>query len=343
MPPRRLWLAVTIVLAAALAVWGAARSVEAQRVRSELDKAKQELAAGLYPKAWRRLTELARSHPADGEIAYQLGRCERFRGRNSAALEAWERVSPGTTFFTKAVAERAILAIDLGQYTRAEEILQASLLRAPRLDRNELLTVLETLYRMEGRIDEARQAVLDQWAHSDSPASLVKDLYWLDTTYLPLEKMRTILEKAAADDDRVWLGRANLAIRTGRFDEAATWLGDCLKRRPDDPGIWRARLELARATADLGAAWQALDHLGAGGVSPEESLRLRSWIAARLDDASAEQKALLELSELVPGDTAALDRLAEFAVRAGALGDAARLRRRAAELGAVKDRYRTLM
>ena len=48
----------------------------------------------------------------------------------------------------------------------------------------------------------------------------------------------------APDDDRVWLGRANLAIRTGAYDEAKRWLDACLKRRPEDVPVWRAPAEL---------------------------------------------------------------------------------------------------
>src|SRR4029077_14049876 len=141
---------------------------------------------------------------------------------------------------------------------------------------------------------------------------VVKELYGLDTSYLPLELTRIVLEKAAVDDDRVWLGRASLAIKTGRFDEAARWLAACSERRPHDLTVWRARLDLARATSDWEGAWRALDHLPADGVSPVESLRLRAWLAARLGDAAVERASLAAVLEQEPGDTAALDRLAEL-------------------------------
>ena len=40
----------------------------------------------------------------------------------------------------------------------------------------------------------------------------------------PIENVRAYLDQAsklAPDDDRVWLGRANLAIRTGNYDDAS--------------------------------------------------------------------------------------------------------------------------
>jgi hypothetical protein len=276
-------------------------------------------------------------------VAYQLGLCERHRGRHAAALAAWERVPPGTLFAVQADIERARLTIDLGQLTRAEEIIPAALPRAAGTERQELLRLLEQLYRLEGRTDDARRVVLASWATADSAAAVVKEFYRLDTADLSLELTRGFLEKAAADDDRVWLGRANLALRTGRFDEAARWLDACGERRPADPLVWRSRLELARATGDSEGAWRALDHLTADGVSPVELLRLRAWLAARLGDAPAERAALSALVEQEPGDIAALDRLAELAAEVGAVQEVTRLRSKMAGIRAVKERYRILI
>ena len=67
----------------------------------------------------------------------------------------------------------------------------------------------------------------------------------------PVETVRACLDQAARlapDDDRVWLGRANLAIRTGAYDEAERWLDACQQRRPDDVPVWRARLSWGIAT-----------------------------------------------------------------------------------------------
>jgi hypothetical protein len=65
------------------------------------------------------------------------------------------------------------------------------------------------------------------------------------------ELVRDFLERArgqAPDDDRIWLGKANLAIRQGFFDEAARWLDACLRRRPEDVPVRWARLDWAMAT-----------------------------------------------------------------------------------------------
>jgi hypothetical protein len=65
---------------------------------------------------------------------------------------------------------------------------------------------------------------------------------WLvdDGSASTLDAVERRLDEAgreAPDDDRVWLGRACLAIRKERLDEADEWLKKCLARRPDDPVV----------------------------------------------------------------------------------------------------------
>jgi enediyne biosynthesis protein E4 len=151
---RRLRLGTVFALVAGVAVWGGLRAIEARRFRATLDQAKQEMAAGLYTKAWKRLTGIPPDRDGDGEVAYRLGLCELHRGRHAAALAAWERVAQGTPYAARADVERVRLTIDLGQLTRAEAIGQAALRRAARPERNELLRLLERLY-MPRFADEA--------------------------------------------------------------------------------------------------------------------------------------------------------------------------------------------
>src|SRR5262249_18389256 len=70
---------------------------------------------------------------------------------------------------------------------------------------------------------------------------------------------------------------------------------------------------------------------------------LRAWLAVLSGDAAAERAALTALAEHEPGQTAAVDRLAQLAAEAGALEEGAGLRSRAAEIGALKERYRILI
>ena len=92
---RRKWAAYGIGLGGLVlvglvccAVW----AWEFRRWRSALEQAKRDLAEGRYAMARKELVELAAHWSADGEVAYELGRCEQARGRTEAAVAAWARV-----------------------------------------------------------------------------------------------------------------------------------------------------------------------------------------------------------------------------------------------------------
>ena len=63
---------------------------------------------------------------------------------------------------------------------------------------------------------------------------MLRKLYVLDHSTFPVDHVRKTLQNADPDDDRVWLGKANLAAWSGQFDEASHWLERCAERRPDD-------------------------------------------------------------------------------------------------------------
>ncbi len=343
---KRLWLTSILVLGAmamGLAAWGVTRVLAAREFRSTLNQVKREIAAGQYGAARARLIWLSPSRDGSGEVDYQLGICELNRGRFDEARAAWERVPPEGSFGARAALERAMLAMSSGQLTRAEEILTAARRPATGADAPTLLRGLQLVYHIEGRIDEVRRAIVESWADSESPAEVVKQLARLDEAPLPLEMIRRVLEKGAQDDDRVWLARANLAIRTGQFERAAEWLAECVRRRPGDAATWRARLELAQATGDLDGAWRALEHFSALVGSPTEWLHLRAWLASHAGNSAAERAALSGLVELEPGDTAALDRLAALASADQGDQEVSRLRRQKAQMLAAQARYRALL
>ena len=102
-------------------------------------------------------------------------------------------------------------------------------------------------------------------------------------TAFPSDRLHSELDEAgrkAPEDDRVWLGKANLAVRLARFDEADEWLQKCLARRPDDPVVWRARLDLAIVADRFDAAVEALRHLPADRLTPARQL-IRAGLAGR--------------------------------------------------------------
>jgi enediyne biosynthesis protein E4 len=341
---RRLWLALLLLLGTALATgYVAVRVIEARRFRAGLEHAKKEMAAGRYHTARKSLLELRASKSGDGEVEYQLGFCELRRGGREAAVAAWEQVPPSSPFASRTAVQLAMVSMDAGNFTGAEEILLAARRRETGADSLGLLKTLGYLYQIEGRTDDLRWSIAESWSWSDSPAALLRQLCQLDTLPPPVETIRQSLERTSSLDDRVLLGRANLSTRTGQLDKALRLLEACLKRRPDDPVVWRARFELAQAAGDKVAAWRALEHLPARGISDVETARIRAWLGGREGDIPAERAALLSLIQLDPGNAGALDRLATRAATAGAEKDVAKIRSTRAEVTAARERYRFLL
>ena len=198
-----------------------------------------------------------------GGVVYLLGSCELARGRPQAAGEAWARVVPGTAFSDRAIRSRMRLFRDSGHFADAERFLLDAA-RDPRNDRTAVLVLLVPIYADQGRVEEAQRLLVDRWEYLDAmgegalePAiNLVRQHVELTLKGTPVETVHAALERAATqapDDDRVWLGRANLALRTGAFVEARRWLDLCQERRPDDlpvrPPDWTGASQPTRSTS----------------------------------------------------------------------------------------------
>jgi enediyne biosynthesis protein E4 len=322
------------------------------RHRAALVEIKKHVQAGRHGTAVRNLAELLVWEPGSDEAIYLLGVCERARGRTAAAELAWARIRPGSAFAVPAIQARATFLVDQGRLADAERLIDQAL-GDPRVDGFDLRRFLAPLYRSEGRIEEALRLIESNWVQlnragqgGSTQAIELLGLHIAQSmgTASP-ESVRAFLDRVegqAPDDDRIWLGKANLAVRQGSFDEAARWLDACLRRRPEDVPVWRARLEWAMATGRTAAAWEALEHLPADGATPVQVHRLAAWFAARRGDAESERQALDRLIAADPGDSAALDRLAELALRNGQDARAAKLRNKQAALDPLRSRYKEL-
>ena len=185
--------------------------------------------------------------------------------------------------------------------------------------------------KIEGRAEESGRIHADSWRMMPNPVDSLQEIWRIDRYHLPAEICKVEFAKAAKyapdDDDRVWLGRANLATWSGRFDEAETWLKKCLERRPDDPAVWAAKLFHARAAGDLDAAWDALEHLHENEIA--DLMSLRAWLAGRAGKAKEEREALEERFAACPWDIKALERIVELSGN-GPEGLAARKRKASA-------------
>jgi enediyne biosynthesis protein E4 len=341
----RPWL--VLFLAAGLA-WGGWVWWTDRNYRDAILQVELEMANGRFGTAARSLTKLLARWPDCDEAAILLARCEQERGRAEPAAKALARVEPGSVFSHKAILARMRLAHDAGQLAIAEQIV-VDAAADPRNDRSHTRFLLVPIYSQLGRLDEAERLIEERWEHlnetgegaSEPAIDLVRMHIQLAFKPNPVKDARTYLEMAAGlapRDDRVWLGRANLAIRTGAYDEAQRWLDACLERRPEDVAVWRARLSWGIATDRLADVRRALEHLPADDWTSAELHRLKAWLAAKRADIAVERQELERLLAEDPADRTALDRLARLAEPA----EAAELMRKRAEVDRLLARYEKL-
>jgi tetratricopeptide (TPR) repeat protein len=174
-----------------------------------------------------------------------------------------------------------------------------------------------------GRQDEATDLIEDRWEELnalgqgalDPAIKLLLQHVEMTTGAVPIDAVRSSLDEAARlapDDDRVWLGRANLAIRTGDMKDAERWLDQCEQKRPDDRAVWRARLEWAMATARVDAVERALAHIPDLASLSADRHRINAWLAGHRGDFANERTELELLIAVHPGELSALDRLIDL-------------------------------
>ncbi|RUL89131.1 FG-GAP-like repeat-containing protein [Tautonia sociabilis] len=343
---RAAWL-VPVLAAAGLGLsWAAA----ALRVEAELDRAEAELSARRFEEARGRLSRLSARFPDRADIAFALGASEAGLGRVDAALDAWARVPEDSGLSPRAALERARLALEHGRLSAAEQSLALLVDRRDAIG-EEAIRLVQQLLLFSGRSDALPESFRRQWptALRDGPAAAAGLLrsHWLaETQALPIDAVSEAIDRShreAPDDDRVWLGLADLSRRAGRLDEADRWLDRCEARRPDDPDVARARLEWALAADRPGSAAEALARIPADRLDPAGVCSIRARLAALRGDADAERAALERLVALRPGDAASWARLGDLAAQAGLAGLRDRCRARKAEIDRLTDDYTRLM
>ena len=145
-----------------------------------------------------------------------------------------------------------------------------------------------------------------------------------------IETIRATLEQAGKsprNDDRDWLWKANLAIRTHSYEEAAWWLDLCLKKRPNDAAVWRPgwigpwRLIASECAGSPRAFVRGRIQFGS------KVQKLAAWFAATAwGDHDSERTCLQLVLAADPADIAAMDRLISLLGNSGVTDDADRLR-----------------
>src|SRR5262249_45114145 len=153
----------------------------------------------------------------------------------------------------------------------AEQIIREAL-NDPRIDGSSLTLALGPVYCLQGRLEETLRLIEARWdalnrtgqGDSEPALNLVRGYIEIRRSPIPLAMIRATLDQATGmnpQDDRVWLGKANLAIRAGTYAEASRWLELCQRQRPEDVPVWRAWLDWAVATNREAEAQAAMKHL----------------------------------------------------------------------------------
>jgi tetratricopeptide (TPR) repeat protein len=339
---RRVWLVLALAVAAPGAGVVAVRAFEARDLRRGLDEARAMMDTGRPASARRVLADLAARHPDSGEALYRLGLCEQALGHYDRAIAAWERVVPGSPFAATVAPLLGDELINSGRYGKAEAVLTAAL-PGTGPGRYDLLRALIRLDRFEGRTSDVRRLLHQAIPLSGDPTADLKELWLLDNSTMPLEALGRALEGADRDDDRVWLGQANHALLAGRLDAARERLDACLARRPEDPAVWRSKLDLAVAEGRPAEVAEAARHLPADALGEAEALALRAELLDRVGDASSQVEAWRAVNRADPANPKALERLAALCAARGDSDGAHRWNLAKAGIDRDKDRFRKLL
>jgi thioredoxin-like negative regulator of GroEL len=348
-PPRRRALGVGALVGAGILlggwIWWSDR-----RDKGAMLEIEDQMAKGRYSAACRNLeTLLARKADASGELRYLLGWSELARGHIEASEKAWASVVPGTEFSERAILGRMRLLQEGGRLARAERLVTEAA-RDQRNNRTSLMVGLVPILIDLGRQDEATELIEERWADLnargrgtlDPAIKLLLQHVELTTGVTAIDELRTFLDEAAKlapDDDRVWLGRANLAIRTDDMKDAERWLDQCETKRPDDRAVWRARLKWAMATDRFDVAQRAIAHLPDVASRSADRHRINAWLAGHCGNFVKERSELELLIAADPGDLAALDRLIDLHKKGGQTVLAAEVYRKRTSMRELLVRY----
>ena len=136
------------------------------RHRAALMAIREHVQSGRHGTAARNLAELLASEPGSDEAIYLLGVCENARGRTEAAEAAWARIRPGSAFAGPAIRARATSLVNQGRLADAERLIDRAL-KDPRVDGSDLRRFLASLYRSEGRSEDALRLIEVDWVLLD--------------------------------------------------------------------------------------------------------------------------------------------------------------------------------
>ena len=248
---RRRWLVLVssgpVLFSGAGWAWWADRSYRSAIMAIEL-----EMANGRFGIAARELNQTPGTRSRRrARPRFCWDGVNRNAADSKAAAEALARVAPGSELSHKAILARMRLFHDQGQFAAAEQLINEAALD-PRNDerprasaaRADLQPARPPRRSASASSRRGGNELNDRAkARPSGPSTRSACTSSLHSSPTRSNRFATYLDQAyqlAPDDDRVWLGRANLAIRTGDYKEAEA-LARCVPEAPPRrcPGLVR--------------------------------------------------------------------------------------------------------
>ena len=238
-----------------------ARAVEAnpQAIDPNLALAKDYEAAGELPAAAKQLAELARRHPGEPKVLFELGALQGKLGQREEAVRTYQRLVEATNGSADARLLLAQAEFAAGDAEEARRVLEAALAADP-----DHLATVDALFRLLQSLEgpEAR------FAYAERLRRRYPDALWGDQLMGDLHLGAGRYDEAIAAYQKAWAVRpsgglaiALFRVRTrqgrqrGDLDEASlTSLREWLTQHPGDDTV---RLTLAEGLLSLGALDQA--------------------------------------------------------------------------------------
>ena len=340
---RSMWPWIVVTLGVIAVIWGGWWRFEQERFQRELEHAEREIAGGRYRLARQRLVDLTKRHPRSNEVAYQLGLCEENLGHSKPPSPLGRASRADSPLFIKASIGRVLVLMNLGRYSLAEELL-ATIPRDQGPYAAHVRQQIEVLLRIEGRIQEARELIVEAWQGAADPSDVLKRLYLLEDPRFPSTTSSRLSREVIRT--MIAFGSARPIWRSGRAGSTTRrrWLDACEQQRPDDQPVWLARLSLAMSSGDLDGARRAVKHVNAAWFLPSEVLRIRAWLAAfRGDDRGRTSQSCWPLSPRSQATRLPGRGSPSWRIKAGRRAEAESFRKKQSEAAALRDRYDRLI
>lgn len=281
--------------------------------------------AGRTEEAERSLRAWTRRSPHYAEprllLARLLAAREDYRGcaEQLRAIPFWSPLKP-EAFYREA---QTWLKID--RASDAEDALRALAKVDPNHPVNapflfEAQIDLINLLTMENRWEDAREVIwgaIDRADPANREEFLVMSLRTLLERSSPSASLETLRRYLAADpdDQAARLALASALDAVGRREESDAMMAECLRRLPEDPAVWTARMEILRDRADPDAFREALAEAPKALDATLSGYRAHSLVARGKLEAAADAYALAIANR--PGDAEFLYRSALIARRLG--------------------------